>query len=143
VKRSTSPGPLRWTIHHASSEFCVNRKTLERRLVETNTVAGTDNCYSTVQIVNALTGDIRAARLRKTRLEGDYIESKNQERRRTLLPASEVFSVLSEVFTIMKQEVLASGVPTATKNSLLSHLAEINIEGIAPAAHLVAPRESL
>lgn len=101
--------------------------TIQRRLTEANVVVGEDGLYSTTDIFTALTGDIRAERLRKTREEADHVALKNAEARRELLPAVEVYRCLEGTFTVIRQEILGSLLPEDTRNSILSHLAECEV----------------
>ena len=123
------PVTIRWTLHKACAEFAINRRTLERRLSESETVSGPDGCYSTLQIMTALTGDIRAERLRKVREEADHIALKNAEARRELLPAKDLYRVLESTFTVIRQEIIGSQLPEDTRNSILSHLVECEVPG--------------
>jgi hypothetical protein len=117
-------GPIRWSLNRACAEFAINRKTIERRLVEGNIIAGEDRCYSTQQIMTAVIGDIHGERLLKTRAERESIELKNARARKEWLSSVEVARSLEKVFTVIRQEILGSVLPEDTRHSILSHLSE-------------------
>ena len=126
MAREKTTGPIRWTLHKACAEFVINRKTLERRIAEASIIAGEDGCYSTQQIMEAITGDIHGERLLKTRAERESVELKNARIRRELVSAAEVSRCMAGTIILIRQEILGSVLPEDTKHSVLRHLADIN-----------------
>jgi hypothetical protein len=133
-KRLTNvKSPLRWSIESACREFAINRKTLERRLSETSTVPGEDTCFSTQQILAAVTGgDLRSERLRLVRAQSEHMELKNKTHRDELLPRDEVYEMMSGTFLAMRGLILGSPIPEEMKRSLLLSLKNIDVESLAP-----------
>ena len=125
MRREKTTGPIRWTLHKACSEFVINRKTLESRLVEASLVAGEDGCFSTQQIMTAITGDIHGERLLKTRAERESVELKNARIRREYVSTAEVSRCMSATIVLIRQEILGSILPEDVKHSILRHLADI------------------
>lgn len=126
MQHEKTTGPIRWTLHKACSEFVINRKTLERRISEASIIAGEDNCYSTQQILSAITGDIHGERLLKTRAERESVELKNARIRRDFVSTAEVGRCMASTIILIRQEILGSMLPEDTKHSILRHLADIN-----------------
>jgi hypothetical protein len=135
MKRQTNVrSPLRFSIEAACVEFCINRKTLVRRLAETNTVpSAEDECYSTQQILIAISGgDLRSERLKLIRSQREHMDLVNAEHRRELSPKNEVYEMMSGTFHAMRGHILGSGIPEEMKRSLLQSLADIDVESLAP-----------
>jgi hypothetical protein len=128
-KRQTNIGsePLRWSLDAVEREFGVGRKTMQRRLVDAEINPGPDGLYTTGQIFTALSGDLKAARLKKLVGEAEQVQLRNAITKRQMLEASSVYSCLEKVFVVMKAEILGSGIPQEMKHSLLSHLSEIEV----------------
>jgi hypothetical protein len=127
-RRQTNIGSeaLRWSLESAEREFGTTRKTLERRLTEAEILpAEEDGLYSTCQIFIALSGDMKSERLKKIVAERENVQLKNSIMKRDWHPANECLQILTEVFTRMRQEIIASDVPEHTQLSLISHLREL------------------
>jgi hypothetical protein len=120
-------------VDAAERETGITRKTLQNRLAAAEIQAGEDGLFTTQQILVAVAGaDIRQERLREVRARATNMELRNAERERRLLPAASVYHVLSQVYEVMQAELLSSNLPIDLRNSLMSHLAEIDVESISP-----------
>ena len=53
--------PLKWSIERASREFRLAQNTLHRYLRQSDAEPDDDGCFSTLQIVGAIYGDLHAA----------------------------------------------------------------------------------
>jgi hypothetical protein len=129
VNRSKT-GPIRWTINHAAQEFEINRRTLATYIAAAGLIPGDDHRFSTKQIMTAVIGDVKTdlktERLKKLKAEAALIELKTCIIRKDFHPAVECERILTDVFTVMRQEICASDVPIFTRDSLLSHLRQLS-----------------
>jgi hypothetical protein len=127
-KRQTNvKSPARWSYIAVCTEFGIDRKTLTKKVFEAEIVPGEDGLFSTKQIMDALTGDMKAQRLRLVKSMAENSELKAQKHRGELLPAKDVLSHLSLVFFVMRSEILSSSMTDTEKRSVLSHLADIDV----------------
>jgi hypothetical protein len=121
--------PLRWSLDAAEIELGISRKTLQRRLADSEIVAAEDGYFTTTQLVTAISGDYKAQKLRKLKAESQLIETKQAVLNKTFLPAATVERSLVQVFGVIKSEILGdSTLSEDAKRSLLSHLADVNVE---------------
>jgi hypothetical protein len=129
IKRPSAQ-PVRWTVGRAAAEFGVDRKTLDRRIVDAGVKPSTeDDCYSTAQIIAAVFGDLDAEKLRKMRAEADLAEMERDERARSLLAAEVVSAVWLDALTGLRAVVMAADVPKTTRAQLLKQLRDIPLNG--------------
>jgi phage terminase Nu1 subunit (DNA packaging protein) len=111
----------------AATEFLVDRKTLQKKLIEAELVPGEDGLYSTKQVMDALTGDMKAQRLRLVKALAENSELKNKKHKGESLDAREVSEALSAVFYAMRSEILGTvGMPEHLSRSLLTRLSSID-----------------
>ena len=66
-RSNVPPQNLKWSLDRASREFKLAPNTLRKYLHQSDADPDEDGCYSTMQITNAIFGDLRAERLRKER----------------------------------------------------------------------------
>jgi hypothetical protein len=134
-RRQTNIGPeqLRWSLDAAERETGTSKKTFQTRLRDAEIQPGADGLFSTKQILLGITGsDIRQERLREVKARATNMELRNAEREKLLLPASSVRHVLEQTFLVMQAELLGSDLPIDLRNSLMSHLKDIDVEAIGP-----------
>jgi hypothetical protein len=126
ARSNIDKNPLRWSLLAAERELGHDKAYFHSRLVESNQECGPDGLWSSRQIFNSLLGgDINAEKLRTERARARNLELKNQEMENLLIPASEVYSGLEQLFAVLKAEILGnSNLDDDAKNSLLSHLSE-------------------
>lgn len=92
---------MNWTIHAASSEWGIDRRTLKKRMSEQGhdvTVEGRE--YTTRDISKAVhaTGDLKAEKTRETKFRADLLELEHKEKLGELVSLSEVQRIMSETF---------------------------------------------
>jgi hypothetical protein len=127
-KRQTNVvSPVRWSLISAATEFVVDRKTLQKKLIDAELLPGDDGLYSTKQVMDALTGDMKQQRLRLVKAMAENGELKNQKHKGELLKATDVLECLSKTFHVIKQEITSSPLPPDTIRSILSHLSDIDV----------------
>lgn len=119
--------PLRWSARAVLQEFEVSQSLLNARLDDVEERPGEDNCYSTKQIVNALFGTLRDARLKKLKLESERLELENAELRGEMLPKSELMRVFSELSAVMLEIIKSSKLSAQERVDLREALANIEI----------------
>lgn len=132
-QREGRPGAsLRWTIGMVAREFGMGDSTVSTRLTETGTIPGADGNYSTVDVCNALFGDLKGNLIReqtgKTAAERKRLERQNKTEERELLPTASALRIWSGVILEYRQRVLYSEIPQHTKNELLSALEEPKLD---------------
>lgn len=117
--------PLRWKLTRACAEFQIDRRTLDRRLAESQQFPGEDGCYSTGQICAAVFGDLDGAKLRRAVAEADLAEMERDERAKKLIDADLVCSVWTEALTNLRAIVMAADLPKVTRAQLIRQLKDI------------------
>jgi hypothetical protein len=117
------PSPCKWDTKAISREFGFAVDTVTRKLNAAKQVPAADGTWATVQIVAALFGDIHGERLRKTAAEADNWELKNAILRGESLPKALLTPALTEIFTIVRQLVMASSMTNSEKGDLLNTIA--------------------
>lgn len=122
---------IRWTLRKAVTEFGVNRETIEKKLSAVGVVAGKDDCYSTREIYEALSGDteLRRERLRKIREDADGRALSNAEMKRWLVDKPDLLGRFQAVFSEMKQRILNCSMKEHEKNQLLNAIADLETTG--------------
>jgi phage terminase Nu1 subunit (DNA packaging protein) len=113
---------IRLTIDRASSEFCVDRRSLQRSLSEAEIQIGEDGKYSIRQIHLACAGNLEAEKIRETRHRANILEMEEAEKRGTLIDAEAVKALGEKVFTAIKSGILASSLLPDEKDDLLKQL---------------------
>jgi hypothetical protein len=113
---------LRWSIELASREFDLDHKTLRKRLVAADTVAGPDGCYSTPQITAAIFGDLYDQKLRIAKAQAEKLEIANKVRADELYEAEPIYRAFEAIFTAVRQKILASAMTNQEKDDLLRDL---------------------
>lgn len=114
---------IRWTVNSAESEFGLNRRTINKRLRQSDIQPGDDGKFSTAQICSAVFGDIDSERLRLTKEQADKIAIDNAASRSELVNATELKDVVERGLAAMVQAVLAaSNLENEDKDKIIGHL---------------------
>lgn len=120
---------VRLTLDQASSEFAIDRRSLSRRLSAIN-AKPEDGKYSILQCHRAVTGDLDAERLRKTKEEADKIELENEKTRGTLIEIESVYKHFEGVFVSFRARVLASNLEDQEKDEILKDLMKLKARDV-------------
>jgi phage terminase Nu1 subunit (DNA packaging protein) len=116
--------PLRWTLGQASREFCTSEAQVRRQLARAGAIVGVDGCYSTMQVVEALyTGAAERARL--SRAQAERLELRCAVERGEWISVSDMIESVKDVFMLVRQTILDSGLPIATQDELLTNLQKL------------------
>jgi hypothetical protein len=113
---------IRWSLELAAREFNAEPRTIRKRLVAADVVAGPDGCYSTPQITAAVYGDLYGEKLRIAKQQADKLELANQVRRDELFESDAIYQAFEAIFTAVRQKILASNMSNAEKDELLRDL---------------------
>jgi hypothetical protein len=116
---------IRWTVELASREFGAEPRTLRKRLVAADAVAGPDNCYSTAQIVAACFGSLYDEKLRIAKAQATKLEVANKVRQDELFESDAIYQAFEAIFTAVRQKILGSKMTNAEKDELLRDLQDV------------------
>ena len=116
------PALLRWTVGMASAEFDLDPKTLRKRLRAAGITAGDDGRYSTAQLVQAVSGDLRYEQTRETRARADRLEMELAKERGEVIHRERVFQFLENIFIAVKMKILGSSLSELEKEKILNDL---------------------
>jgi hypothetical protein len=118
------PQALRWSLNRASDEFKIAPNSLRKYLHQSGTEADVDGCFSTMQITNAIFGDLRAERLRKERELTKKYALQNEITEGNLLDRHELMRTFSVIADAMTSRInSATEVPRNVREDLLRDLA--------------------
>lgn len=112
----------------AASEWGIHPKTLSTRLKARAIEPGEDGKLSTLQVCEAVYGDLEGERILKTREERIKLARENAADERKLLPVDTLLRVWSGVILEYRQRVLYSEIPQHVKEELLSALEESKLD---------------
>ena len=97
----------RWTLLEAASETGRSRETIKRGLSKAGEKVDKDGTFSTRQLLSALIDDLKEAKARRERAEAEMAELELQQKRRELIPASEVSAVVNGTLSTLTEAVRA------------------------------------
>lgn len=126
---------IRWALGTAAKEFGLDPKTLSARLKARGIEVGVDGKLSTLQICEAVYGDLEGEKILKTREERIKLARENKTADRELLPTPEMIRIWSSVILEYRQRVLYAEIPQTTKEDLLAVLTEATIDEYFRAAN--------
>lgn len=130
MRRSRKQSAIRWKIEAAAAEFPINPRTLSSRLKRLGIEAGSDHCWSTAQICEAVFGGIENEKLRKITAEADVVEIRRDELRGSMIPVERVGKVIDNTVIAIRQVVKGSGLSDAEKESCMRSIRGIDVESI-------------
>jgi hypothetical protein len=119
--------PLRWTPKDAAREFNRDEIALIKKLIAMGTEPGSDGCFNSAQIAEALFGGVSVERRRLIAEQADGYALDNARKRGELLDRNLVVSGLESVFLAIKQYVLASELSREAKDDILSNIAGLEV----------------
>lgn len=91
---------MNWTIHAASAEWGVDRRTLKKRITDLGHDTSEGKEYHTREISKAVhqTADLKAEKTRETKFRADLLELEHKQKLGELVPLTEVQRIISETF---------------------------------------------
>lgn len=98
---------MKWTLKKGSVEFDVHTDTLAKRLRAAGFNIGKGQRYTTLQIMEALFGDLEKERIRLTRAQADVAEVDRQETLEALVPKEVERASLASVLVPLRSQLLA------------------------------------
>jgi hypothetical protein len=116
---------IRWNLELACREFGADQRTLRKRLIAADALAGPDGCYSTPQITAAVFGDLYGEKLRIAKEQADKLELANKVRRDELYDADASHRAFEAIFTAVRQKILNSKLANDEKDDLLRDLLNV------------------
>jgi hypothetical protein len=115
---------LRWSVERASGEFKLAANTLRKILNQSGAEPDQTGCFSTMQLVNAIFGDLRSERLRKERELVKKYSIENRIAEASLLDRRELMRTFT--FTLiadaMVNRIMTSELSRAAKEDILRDL---------------------
>jgi hypothetical protein len=124
---------LRWSIDAASMEFRVSKMSLRKYLAGIGARPDAGGCFSTIQLVEALYGNLYAERLGLTREHRKKAALHNAATRGALVDKASLMAMFSRVADAMCSRIRASGLSRDEQDDLLKELSgvPVSIDGIA------------
>ncbi len=126
---ANKPGPtiesIRWTPGRAAEEFRVGYKLVTGGLKKSGELAGEDGCFSTIQVANAIYGDMHKQKLRLATEAADAKALANDEARGRLVDKPDLLTRFQTVFAEMKGRILNSELSQDRKDALLNSIASL------------------
>jgi hypothetical protein len=98
-----SDQPCRWSAVTAGREFDLAKDTVKKRLIAAKQDSGEDQCWSTLQIITAIFGDLHGKRLRLTKQQADSYALENAERRGELVKRKSIYNAL-ETYSLRRRK---------------------------------------
>jgi hypothetical protein len=116
---------VRWNLELAAREFNTSRETLIRKLTAAGWVKnGADTPLLTSHIVRALFPDEATQHYEMTKARAEALKMENEERRRNLIPITDIKRHDETVFAAIKEEILSfDDLSDKRKEVLLNRLA--------------------
>jgi hypothetical protein len=123
---------LRWSIDVASTEFRVSRMTLRKYLAGIGARPDTSGCFSTIQLVEALYGDLYVERIRLTRTQRRKVALANAITTGSVVDRRLLMVGLTAIADAMVSRIRASSLDRLTQDDLLKDLASVGtvLEGV-------------
>jgi hypothetical protein len=125
VKTNVPPSPLRWSVKRGAVEFGMSVMTLRKLINQASVEPGSDECYSTAELVGAIYGDLRSEKLRTQRELTKRYRLDNQIVEGSVLNRAELMKALSTIADAMTSRIMAAAVGREVKEDLLKELAGI------------------
>jgi hypothetical protein len=117
------PQNLKWSIERASREFRLAQNTLHRYLRQSDAEPDDDGCFSTLQIVGAIYGDLRSQRLKKEKELTKKYTLENQITEGSVLDRAALSRTFSLIADSMVSRINAAvEVPRNVREDLLRDL---------------------
>lgn len=117
------PQVIRWSVDRAAAEFGIDRRPLERRLVEVGAKGGVDKKFSTAEICAAVFGDLKAEKLRAAKEDADRKWLANEKEKGNLIEKGFMVKKMMDVFVVVRQKIMSfPNLLDEEKNQLLNEI---------------------
>jgi hypothetical protein len=123
-RSNVPPQSLKWSLNRASDEFKLAPNSLRKYLHQSGTEPDEGGCYTTLQITNAIYGDLRAERLRKERQLTKKYTLENAITEGSVLDRAALAHTFGLIADAMVSRINAAvDVPRSVRDDLLHDLA--------------------
>ena len=116
----------------AAREFAISKKSLMQKLSAANLKSGDDDCFSTIQILEAIYGntseELRKAQIENTKQQAKLTKTKDAILKREWIPAEMVEKVWSDYIVDLRQKVQSLNLPAKDRADILADMQSIPVE---------------